>query len=478
VRKMQQKLEDYMKKKDLQSGTVLEQVLPNKESCDFWWLNQSCEFSGGVQIQDCIFQDNKTNCVNFYEAFTCIENHDQDENIDKKQRDACVWDTFLRGSIGIYEQENDNQKELFFVCISDFASVASDIVRSIKSDIGMKTNILDFCSSKEMWFLNNISLRNRLRLIMELSEYLGLPVDKQYDMYANERAVDPSMAIQVCGVDINHTDCFEKMDACTGKISQSVCFYQSCIDARKQNSIFPVYLGDSSGLIMFMPQKLNNETFAIYTESVEFVNNSVENKCYLCPVTNIVESEMSNVKKIQNENKTLTYLTIEDILYDMSIHQNILDASFIQTLKSKNEYGESLFYGIRHDNIKSLVIIYPKYVASFIQSMSTTEANTVFPENSISVQHKKKESRTPEQYTTLSETVCRDFVIQVDITNMHSGLFCFDEEIRKKQLNQTMVSLEWDDSVISNMQKMSMMNNHKIDTLKIVPIIFYKNFTH
>jgi len=118
VRNMQQKLDDYMKKKDSQSGTVLEQVLPNKESCDFWWLNQSCEFSGSLQIQECLFQDNKTNCVNFYEAFTCIENHDEDENIDKKQRDACVWDTFLRGSIGIYEQENDNQKELFFVCIS------------------------------------------------------------------------------------------------------------------------------------------------------------------------------------------------------------------------------------------------------------------------------------------------------------------------------------------------------------------------
>jgi len=57
---------------------------------------------------------------------------------------------------------------------------------------------------------------------------------------------------------------------------------------------------------------------------------------------------------------------------------------------------------------------------------------------------------------------------------MHTNLFCFDEDIRKKQLNQTMVSLEWDNSVISNMQKMSMMNNHKIDTLKIVPLFFIK----
>ena len=467
---MQQKLDMYMKNKECNVGVVLEKVLPSNESMDFWWLGQSCEFKGCTQVKDCIFHDQKTDCVNFYDAYTCVENHDENENIDRKQRDACVWDTVLRGSIGIYAQENDKHREFFFVCVSDFASVASDIVRSIKSDIGTKTNIFDFCSSKEMWFLNNISRRNRLRLILEVSEHLGLSVDRQYDMYANESVADPYTAIEVCGVELNHTDCFERMEASTGKITQSVGFYQSCVDARKQNSIIPVYLGDSTGLILFMPQKLNNNTFAIYSESAEFVNNSVQKKSYLCPVINVVESEMSNVKKIQNEHKNLTYLTIEDILYDMNLHQNIPDTSFVQVLKSKNEYGESLFYGVRHDAIKSLVVIYPKYVASFIQSMSTivsSEPHTPIP-------HTKKESRAPERYSTVAETMCKDFVVHTECEN----IFGFEEEKHKTKSKQTMVSLEWDDSVISNMQNMSMMNNHKIDTLKIMPIIFYKNYTH
>jgi len=63
---LKQKLHDYMDIKDSQIGAVLEQVLPNKESFDFWWMNQSCEFKGGMQIQECIFQDNKTDGVNFY----------------------------------------------------------------------------------------------------------------------------------------------------------------------------------------------------------------------------------------------------------------------------------------------------------------------------------------------------------------------------------------------------------------------------
>jgi len=170
--------------------------------------------------------------------------------------------------------------------------------------------------------------------------------------------------------------------------------------------------------------------------------------------------------------------TIEDILFDMNIHQNILDASFVQTLKSKNEYGESLFYGIRHDTIRSLVIIYPKSVALFIQSMSASETKTGGSERFMDVQHKKKESKAQERYTTLSETMCKDFALEAEVTGMHNNLFGFDEDPHKKQHSQPTVSLEWDDSVISNMQKMSMMNNHRIDTLKIVPIIFYKNFTH
>ena len=475
---MQKKLDSYMKSKESNIGVVLEKVLPNKESMDFWWLGQSCEFKGCTQTKDCIFHDNKTASVNFYDAYTCVENHDENENIDRKQRDGCVWDPLLRGSIGIYAQENDKHNDLFFVCVSDFASVASDIVRSIKSDIGTKTNIFDFCSSKEMWFLNNISRRNRLRLILEVSNHLGLSVDKQYDMYANESVADPCMAIEVCGIDLNHTDCFERMDTCTGKITQSVCFYQSCVDARKQNSIIPVYLGDSTGLILFMPQKLNDKSFAIYTESAEFVNNSVQKKSYLCPVTNVVESEMSNVKKIQNENKNLTYLTIEDILYDMNLNQNLLDSSFVQVLKSKNEYGESLFYGVRHDTIKSLVIIYPKCVASFIQSMSTIEYQSVPSEVQTLTKQSKKDPKAPERYSTMAETMCKDFVMQTDCEHIHTNLFGFEDEKHKEKNNQTMVSLEWDDSVISNMQSMSMMNNHKIDTLKIVPIIFYKNYTH
>jgi len=90
----------------------------------------------------------------------------------------------------------------------------------------------------------------------------------------------------------------------------------------------------------------------------------------------------------------------------------------------------------------------------------------------------KNEPKAPERYSTVAEAMCKDFVIQTECENIHTNLFGFDKETHNTKKNQTTVSLEWDDSVISNMQNMSMMNNHKIDTLKLVPLIFYKNYTH
>jgi len=486
IENLNDKLIQYMKKKEentnMKKSVVLEQVLPNNQTFDFWWLNQSCEFKGGLQMQECIFQDYKTNVVNFYDAYTCIDNDNSADDIDKTQKDANCWDTILRGSIGLYVQENVSQKDFFFVCISDFASVASDIVRSIKSDIGNKTNIFDFCSSKEMWFLRNISLRNRLRLILEVSEFLEIPVDKQYDMYANERCADPNMAIEVCGVELHHTECAQHMNSCTGEMTQSVFYYQSCVDAKKHKSLLPVYLGDTTGLIIFSPLKIENGLFANHTESPAFVNNTIANKAYLFPVTNIFESDISNIKKIQTENKNLLYLTIEDILFHMHQYHNVFDSSLIQTLKSKNEYGESLFYGTRHDIIKSLIIIYPKHVASFIQCMSTNN-NTKKTPTSISLKtplsiKNKTVVAAPIRYTTITKTISRDFTIDEEYKVHDEALFCYDNDTQKAQYDQNTVSLEWDDAVISNVQKMSMINNHRTDSLKLTPVIFYKNFIH
>ena len=489
---LQQKLEDFMKEKhnirSLKSSVVLEQVLPNQNTSDFWWLDQSCEFTGGSHVKDCILKDHKDGRLNFYEAFTCIQKNEPVEENDIAHRDASCWDPVLRGSVGLYRQQNGAKTDIFLVCVSDFSSVASGIVRSIKSDIGNKINVLDFCQSKEMWFLQNLSLRNRLRIILQVSEHMGFNVPTKYDLYANENNPNPHVAIEVCGAEINSTQCYEHMHNQTGKVSSGVRFFQSCVDVSIHRSILPIYLGDSVGVFLLLADKFGQNTFSLYPDNPGFVNNSVSNKSYLCPVTNIYEADISHVKKISIENKNLTFLTTEDVLHDMHTHSYEIDSAFYEMLRSKNEYGESLFYGIRHDLIRSLVVMYPRTIPCYIQSgvhsdcrVNTVESlHTEATLENVANKTKTHEANTTQtvRYSTLEETLSHDFCWSGALDPNADSIFGFEQSMHSTGQKQSTVCIEWDDLLISSMQKMSMINNHKTDSIKIVPVLFFKNFGH
>jgi hypothetical protein len=469
------------------SNVVLEQVLPDPNTSDFWWLDQSCEFTGGSHVHDCILKDHKDGRLNFYEAFTCISKNERSDEHDTAHRDASCWDPVLRGSVGLYRQQNGGKTDIFLVCVSDFSSVASGIVRSIKSDIGNKINILDFCQSKEMWFLQNFSLRNRLRILLEVSEHLGLKVPTKYDLYAHENSSNPHLAIEVCGAEINSTQCYQHMNLRTGNISQGVRFFQSCVDISMHRSILPIYLGDSVGIILLLADKLGHDTFSLYSETPRFVNNSIVNKSYLCPVTNIYEADNSHVKKIGMENKNLTLLSTEDVLYDMHNHSYEIDVAFLEMLRSKNEYGESLFYGIRHDLIRSLVVMYPKNPPCYVQSTLHIDRNVSVVGAVDAAKHADPANPTKTRevpatqtvrYSTLEETISNNFVWTGALDENTDSIFGFEHTVSSTKQKQNTVCVEWDDLLIASVQKMSMMNNHKIDSVKLVPILFFKNFGH
>jgi len=487
---LQKSLDTFMDEKQKsmlsKSSIILDQVLPKNETFDFWWLDQSCEFTGGSHVHDCILTDQNEGRVNFYDAFACVHKHNDINDTDTAFKDASCWDPVLRGNIGIYAERNGTTHDIFFICISDFASIASDIVRSIKSDIAKKITIQDFCQSKEMWFLQTISLRNRLRLILEVSEHLGICVPKQYDLHAHENSTNPYMAIEVSGTEINSTTPYQHMNSSNGKIIQGVHFFQSCVDANTHRHSIPITLGDSMGVVLLFPDKFGSESFSNFTEGCRFVHNAVEGKCYLCPVTNISESDTFNVKKIQNENNTLTILSIDDVLYSMNQEQRRLNSTILETMRSKNEYGEPLFYGVRHDLIRSLVVIYPKHVPCFLESSFLNTYKTFgFNNKPAHVQEKKQLDSTVSpfltssiRYSTLEETMCGNYCMCEEQCIDTLNVFGFEKNTQNIQQQKKTVSVEWDDLLISSIQKMSMINNHKTDTVKLMPMIFYKNYSH
>ena len=161
---------------------------------------------------DCILLDGKRGDVVFYDAFSCIGRASatltgQDDSADLSFKDACIWDPILHGSIGIYTQRAGHGNSVFLVCVLDFDQIASNIVRSMKADLGNATNVYDFCSSKEMWFLEKIVQCNRLPLILQTAEHLGICVPRKTDLYAHPKRDKLDLAIECCGINLDDIEC-------------------------------------------------------------------------------------------------------------------------------------------------------------------------------------------------------------------------------------------------------------------------------
>jgi len=156
----------------------------------------------------------------------------------------------------------------FFVCNSDFTHIASDIVRSMKSDLGNSMSAFDFCDSKEMWFLEKIALRNRLRLIQQTAAHLGIGIAEQPDMYAHTTQSSQLIAVPLCSSHVDHIECAEHVDARDNASETRVHHYRACIDVKDQKRCFPMSLGDTLGYMLVFPEKINYQSFAIYNNTM------------------------------------------------------------------------------------------------------------------------------------------------------------------------------------------------------------------
>jgi hypothetical protein len=353
------------------AGMLLEQIMPTDEALDFWWWGQACEFKGGSGTKDCILHDGKRGDVVFYDAFTCISRTDNNTNkhetaSDHSYRDACVWEPILHGSIGIYSQRAGDGNNIFLVCLSDFDQIASDIVRSMKADLGSSTNVYDFCSSKEMWFLENIALRNRLRLLLRVAEHLGITVPQKTDMFAHPKQTQSNLAIECCGISLDHIECHLRVDTLTHNTVAVVRHYKDCIDVTHRKGPIPVFLGGEQGILILLPEKASNLSFANHHDTVGYIQNKGDQQVHLCPTVNITELSRLNLQKIRAEQQNIVHMTMNDLLYDLQVQGLHIPVHVQELLLSTDEQGCSFFYGVHHGP-NTPRLIYPRCIPAFIR---------------------------------------------------------------------------------------------------------------
>jgi hypothetical protein len=122
---LQCKLENFCSQQRLSmNNPSLQQMLPSGGQEDFFWLGQSCEFSGTMKIKEAIIDNHRRDGVFFYDAYSIFSNPSEDNqfNEDSHMKDGCVWNAVLSGSIGIF------MKQVFFDCTEWRRCVGSLIV--------------------------------------------------------------------------------------------------------------------------------------------------------------------------------------------------------------------------------------------------------------------------------------------------------------------------------------------------------------
>ena len=538
--------------KNNKAGMLLDQIMPSPEGEDFWWLDQTCEVKGGLSTKDCILYDGKRGDVTFYDAFTCIRKTDSHSrakqqqqqqqqqpggqqthggDVDKSFKDACVWDPMLHGSVGLYTQHSADGSSLFLICVSDFHQIASEIVRSIKSDLGNSTTVYDFCSSKEMWFLENIAVRNRLRLILRTAEHLGINVPRKADLYAHPKQDNPDLAVQCCGVNLDHIESRLDVDHCTHKVVPMVRHYKDCTDVTQHRGPVPVFLGHDQGFLLLLPEKINHASFSMYTDTNPFVPNKTGQNVHLCPILNIAEKTRANMHLIQEEHQHTVNVTIDDLLYDMHQQGLQIPPHVHDLLTATDEYGGFIFYGVQY-GAGTPNVIYPRLLPAFVQSSCEAAAaasvhHTLLPRSSSpssppphghnvgerehddappplqgplgplqgpfgplqasahqhagagGLRSAAEDHRTQQQeQETVCEAMCDVFVYKapdahLQIAGGDRRLFNFHSQQGADSHAHAAMSLEWSDSTLKLVQKMTRMQH--IDTLLLVPHAVFSN---
>jgi len=502
------------------AGMLLDQILPSAEGQDFWWYGQTCELKGGVSIRDCILHDGRRGDVSFYDAFSCIHRSassfiGDDAGFDLSFKDACIWDPILHGSIGLYTQRAGDGNSVFLVCVSDFDQIASDIVRSMKADLGNTVNAYDFCNSKEMWFIEKIALRNRLRLLLQTAQHLGIRVPQKYDLYAHPKQANSDLAVECCGVNLDHIECVLQQRALTHKSTPVVRHYKDCIDICHRKGPVPVFLGDDLGFMLLLSDKFSQASFSLYNDPLPFVQNKNGQLIQLCPTHNIFEQNYTSVQKIRSEHHNIIHVKIDDFLYDMQQQGIRVVPCVYDLLTATDEFGNCLFYGVQH-GVGTPTVVYPRISPPFLTKKTpappapeathrplphdtdateptppdlpaaspsqpsnkvhygatlNTNDSQAYMRESLMVAPKMTTGVASHKNMDLCEVMCENFVYTVTADSAPSRLFDFQVHVGAN--NPESMQLEWGELTMSLLQRMTRMQNTEM--LQLLPYVTFSN---
>lgn len=464
---VQQLLKSYCNSREqthVHSRCSLEQMMPRREG-DFYWLHQQCEFKGTLQKRESIITDYKNKSIHFYDAYHVVQGSENMRlaGVDPHLTDGCVWEPVLCGSIGLYEKRGTSDNVFFLACITSFPHIASEIVQATKADLLCCVSAADFADSKEMWLLENLAKRNRLRLIAEVADLLDMEVPKIVDIYAHPddvRRFLPSGGYEM-PYEYTTTKINRVFDETTRKFHEHtyVQYFNGCTNIAVHQGPIPVHLGLSQGFCIFEPVLAQQAFSGTVKYAPALVNDNSTKREFIFPVCNIIENSRDSYNSLLLEEHSQYKFSSEELLLLLNDTDAAAGAYMRNMLQADDTQGCKLFHGIAY-NSDLPMLIYPKIALNMVgYAMPIVDDNDSSKNTdncNISIVHKK--------YTSREHCISSGVSVH-DIERVVQFVSCAAPNDNNR------LCLEWNSNITSILCCMHNINEKLVRTSYITPLI-------
>lgn len=211
---------------------TLERLVPLHGGNDFFFANQrAAAKEPGTELPDPdVFGD----------AFR-LEEGGGDPLADRCVVDAGVWHARLSGEVAVLHAPSGS----FLVCRSGVPDLATELVESVRRDLPPDTTCETFATSKEVWFLEGLARRNRLRILAQFARALGVAVATTPDALAHPDTPEDERTLAVERYGIAHEMLLH--DEARARVVHA----KGCVRLTPGLEHVPIWLGGTQGMLLW-----------------------------------------------------------------------------------------------------------------------------------------------------------------------------------------------------------------------------------
>ena len=455
----------------------LSDILPNVESQDFIFQNMSCVFVCDDTVKAEMVSDCERQNFNFYDAFEFMHRvHAQDgEEADNAIRDGCSWEPALKnGMLGLFQQNDSEGVGFYLVCTCGIPSLASEVFNALKSDVSEHCSVANFIDSKELFCIQNLAQRNRLRLIYKAAEALKLRIKSTVDIMAHEDDPTQQIAVQTCGVSHEYLNLMARN--VSNESQQSVVTHaKGCLDLKTHRGPIPIWIGKGHEVLVMVPRCMSTQLGTPETDSCQYEQGTDIYQDMPFPTLNIYEDNMGNIMTIEAEKRRVGKLHVHDIAHNImtqSTPANLQHALSILNMQDENH--KFIFQGCLYEEPLPL-LLYPQITTKF--KPISTKRNFRKYKHACGRHARKNYMRKNCSYRSakIPQTDAANILFQ----NAHKSIATVEdmfgfEAYTTCEEDETVV-MDWDDYTLGVLSKMAMGDEHALKAIHLSPIISLYN---